>query len=206
MRFLRRFRLFVARRPLVYWLLVGTFAALAASVVVARTSAADAARRSWGDARAVLVATRDLAPGQVLGDGDTRVERWPVALVPVGVLEELGEGTIVSAPIGAGEPIVLRRLGRAGVGPVASLLPPGTRGVTLPTGDTPLPVRPGDHVDVVAADGAGSGQIVASAALVVRSDERAVVVAVDVAELGAVAGALAGGTVVLAVSGDPPAS
>jgi Flp pilus assembly protein CpaB len=191
---LRRFRLFVARRPLVYWLLVGLFAAMTAGFVVQRTSAADAARRGWGDQRAVLVATRDLAPGEALREADTRVEHWPITLVPTDALAELGEGGLVSASIGAGEPIVRRRLGRVGVGPVAGLLPPGTRGVVLPTGDLPLPVRPGDLVDVVATAAGGTGETVASAAVIVRADERAVVVA----------GALAGGTVVLAISADAP--
>ena len=46
--------------------------------------------------------------------------------------------------------------------------------------------------------------MVATDAEVVAVDARAVVVAVAVDELGAVAGALVAGSVVLAVSGDPP--
>jgi hypothetical protein len=45
---------------------------------------------------------------------------------------------------------------------------------------------------------------VARDAQVVQTQERAVVVAVEAAELEAVAGALVNGTVVVAVSGDPP--
>ncbi len=71
-------------------------------------------------------------------------------------------------------------------------------------GDTPPVVEPGDRVDIVAADLGAGPRVVATDAEVVAVDARAVVVAVAVDELGAVAGALVAGSVVLAVSGDPP--
>jgi Flp pilus assembly protein CpaB len=205
MRPLRRFRLFVARRPLVYWCLVGALAAGAGGVVVARAAAADSARRRWGDERAVLVANHDLRPGQILGPGDARAERWPLALAPPDVLTHLDPGEVVAAPIARGEPVVRHRLGRPGVGPVAGLLPVGTRGVVVPTGEPPLPVRAGDRVDVVATDPAGDGAVVSTGALVVRADEQGVVIAVPLAQVGPVAGAVAAGAAVLVVDGDPPA-
>ena len=201
---LRRVRLFVARRPIVYWVLVAGAAALTAAFIVDRTAAADGARQRWGDRRPVVVATVDLAPGLVLGDDNTRTEAWPVALLPDDALRSLPAGAVVAEPIGAGEPVRRRRIGRAGAGPVAALLPIGTRGVTVPVGDAPPPVSPGDRVDVVAAGLASDGSLVAADALVVAVDERSVVVAVRAAELPAVAGALVGGTVVMAISGDPP--
>jgi Flp pilus assembly protein CpaB len=196
--------LFVARRPLVYWSLVGLLAAVTAGVVVDRSAAADAARRRWGEARSVLVATHDLSPGSELGPDDARVERWPVALVPRDALSAVGTGAIVAAPMAAGEPLVRRRLGRVGTGPVAGLLPEGTRGVSVPA-EAPPPVRPGDRVDVVGVDPAGGGVVIATSALVVRVDERSVVIAVGLDDVGRVAGAASRGDAVLVVDGDPPA-
>jgi Flp pilus assembly protein CpaB len=201
----RRLRLFVARRPLVYWLLVASVAALTAAFILDRTAAADAARHRWGTQRTIVVATVDLAPGQALGADDTRTEAWPLALVPDDALRSIPAGVVVAEPIAAGEPLRRRRIGRADVGPVAALLPAGTRGVTLPAGDTLPPVVPGDRVDLVAAGLALDSTLVASDALVLVVDERSVVVAVDATELAVVAGALVNATVVLAVTGDPPA-
>jgi Flp pilus assembly protein CpaB len=196
----------VARHPLVHWLAVAAAAAITASFILDRTAAADGARQRWGTDRTVVVATVDLVPGQVVGAGDTRTEAWPLALLPDDALRSLPSGAVVAEPIGAGEPLVRRRIGRAGVGPVAALLPAGSRGVHIPVGDAPPRVVPGDRVDLVAGGLALDGTIVASAALVVAVDERSVVVAVDAAELPAVAGALVNSTVVLAIGGDPPAA
>ena len=200
----RRLRLFVARRPLVHWLLIGTAAAVTAAFILDRAAAADAARERWGDTRTVVVATVDLRPGQRIGAADTRTENWPIALVPAdasSVAPRRRRGGRVDRP---GEPVVRRRLGRAGAGPIASRLPAGTRGLSVPVGDTPPVVEPGDRVDIVAADLGVGPRVVATDAEVVAVDARAVVVAVAVDELGAVAGALVAGSVVLAVSGDPP--
>ena len=90
--------------------------------------------------------------------------------------------------------------------PVAALLPAGTRGVTVPFGETTPPVAPGDRVDLMAAGLGLDGTALALDALIVAVDERSVVVAVRAAELPAVAGALVNGTVVVALSGDPPAA
>ena len=205
MRPLRRFRLFVARRPLAYWFLVGLLAAATAGVVLDRTAAADAARQRWGEERPVLVASHDLGPGDVLGAADGHVEHWPAALAPPDALATAGGGEVVAAPIAAGEPVVRHRLGRVGGGPVAGRLPAGTRGVTIPVGEAPPPVRPGDHVDVVGTDVSGAGTVIATGALVVLVDEQAVVIAVEAADVGRVAGAVVAGATVLVVDADPPA-
>ncbi len=206
MRPLRRIRLFVARRPLVYWLLVGLLALATAALVLDQIAALRAARRQWGEARPVLVARHDLAAGQAVTPGDTRTARWPAALLPFDAVTDLVGPTVVAVPIAAGEPLVRRRLGRAGAGPVAGRLPPGTRGVTVPVGDVAIAVQPGDRVDVVAAGAGpeGSGAVVAAGAVVIVSSPTEVVVAVGVRDLGAVAGAMADGQVLLAINGDPP--
>ena len=85
--------------------------------------------------------------------------RWPSARRDA--LGTVAPGTVVASAIGAGEPFVPGRLGRPEGGPVAAVLAAGRRAVTVPVGDTPPPVEPGDRVDLVAGglalDAAGRG-------------------------------------------------
>jgi len=203
---LRRFRLFVARRPLVYWLLVGLLAAVTAGLIVQRLGALEVARRSWGDTRPVVVARRPLAAGHRLERGDTTVERWPVALLPEDAVSTVAVGTVVAASVVPGEPLVRQRLGRGDAGPVAGRLPAGTRGVAIPLGDAVVPVRPGDRVDVVAAGSTpgAPATVVATGAPVITASDTVVVAAIRLAEVGAVTGAMANGDVLLVIDGDPP--
>jgi len=200
----RQLRLFVARRPVVHWLLIGLAAVLTGVFVYSRAAGAEDARQRWGTARPVIVAVRDLPAGHRLEPGDVRRQSWPAALVPSGALSSLDDPVVVAAPVVAGEPVVRSRLGRARAGPIAATLAPGRRAVTLPVGDAPPPVAVGDQVDLVAAGGALAAQVVARGASVVAVRQGAVVVAVSTDELPAVAGGLVDGTVVVAVSGDPP--
>jgi pilus assembly protein CpaB len=202
----RQLRLFVARRPVVHWLLIGLAALLTAAFVYSRAAGAEHARQRWGTARSVVVAVRDLPAGHRVEPGDVRRQSWPAALVPTGALSSLDDGVVVAAPVVAGEPVVRSRLGRARAGPVAAALAPGRRAVTLPVGDAPPPVAVGDRVDLVAAGSAMAAQVVARGAAVVAVQERAVVVAVTADELPPVAGGLVDGTIVVAVSGDPPSA
>jgi hypothetical protein len=111
---------------------------------------------------------------------------------------------VIATSVAAGQPVLGRDLGRGGVGPVAAALAPGRRAVTNPVGDLSPPVVVGARVDLVAAGGGPGAVLVARGATVVQVRERAVVVAVTVDELPDVAGGVVGGTVVAAVSGDPP--
>ena len=201
---IHRARLTIARHAILYWALVATVAALSAGLVIDKAADAEAARRRWGHDRPVAVATVDLPAGRAVGPTDVRIERWPLAVGPADALGAVAPGTIVSSAIGAGEPFVPHRLGRPQGGPVAAVLAAGRRAVTVPIGDVRPPVEPGDRVDLVAAGLALDAVVVARDAEVVQTTEGAVVVAVDAAEVEAVAGALVNGTVVIAVSGDPP--
>jgi Flp pilus assembly protein CpaB len=197
-------RLFVARRPLLHWILIGLAAALTAAFVHSRTAAAEQARAQWGAQRTVVVATRDLPAGHRVGPGDVRHQRWPVALVPRDARASVDEGAVIANSITAGQPVLGRDLGRGDVGPVAATLAAGRRAVTIPVGDLSPPVVVGDRVDLVAAGGGPGAAVVARGAPVVQVRERAVVVAVTTEELADVAGGIVGGTVVVAVSGDAP--
>jgi pilus assembly protein CpaB len=110
----------------------------------------------------VLLATRDVPAGATLRDGDLRVARRPVELVPTGSLaaRDLAVGRAVSSAVRRGEVLTDVRL----VGP-GSL-----RGLAAGLVATPVRIadaeaagllRPGDVVDVLAATAtpeAGSGE------------------------------------------------
>lgn len=203
MLFWSRIRLELARRPWMYW----TFAAVCALVawwsVHAAAAAADRARLRWGAQRTVLVATRDLAPGDRLA-----VERreYPAAMVPATALT----------------PAVLGQSGPNGDGVAARAVPEGSVLVDLDlVGDTAPPsgwvvfatgaggspaLQPGDRVAVF---GEGhrwcDGRIVVGTLGVGRHDGQVTVQPLEVAVppdcADAVSGILIGSGIVLARTG-----
>ncbi len=202
----RRWRLLRLRRhPTAYWAAVGVCAALTALVIGTLVTRADAARRRWGDAEPVVVATRGIEPGQAIGPGDVDVTHWPVALIPRGSLREVPEGQVVTVPLGVGEPVLSHHLGGSGSGGLAARLPPDSRGIAVPVGPAALALSPGDLVDVLATvDPSVSGGedptfAVAHGALVVDVREDTATIAVSVDDVPRVAFAVAHGIVTLAL-------
>lgn len=205
-RWRRRLRVVLATRPLAYWSLAALVAAGVAAMVYGVAASAAATRAQFGTLVPAVVAARAIEPGEALGPGNTRVRELPAAAVASSTLSRVPAGAVASAAIAEGEPIGALRVGRGGDGPVAALLPDGTRGIAVPVDEAGLPLRTGDRVDVVAAVAAGAGgeaRTVASGALVVHVGAKAVVVAVTTAEAAPVAQALADGAVVLALSAGP---
>ena len=203
-RALRRAR----RSPAVWWRAAAAVAASATARVGALDAEAEARRAAWGEAVPVVVAVRDLAPGEVLGPRDVVVESWPVAVVPDGALDAVPDGATASAPIVAGEAVVAARVAPDGLSAVAARLPPGWRAVAVPAGggfggDLP-PLAIGARVDELASfeavDGR-SGDVVAEAALVVEVTDTSVTVGVPAAVAPDVAFAATRGTVTLALVG-----
>lgn len=205
-----RFRpgLLLRRQPRLWWLLVLSVALTAgwlASTVVAH---ADRTRLAWGTSQQVLVAQRDLAPGDDLLARDVVLVARPRSMVPATALRELPAGAVVGARVLKGEVVVAERLASVGLTGVAATLPAGTRAVAIPTepGMAP-PLRVGDHVDVLVAlapESAGAGPpgfAVATGALVVAIDEAAVTVAVPRDTAPRIAVALGAGAVTLALIG-----
>jgi Flp pilus assembly protein CpaB len=200
-------RIALATRPLAYWTLTALIAGgIGYAVYGVAESAADA-RARYGTLRPALVARRALSPGDPLDATTAEVRHLPAALVAAGSLSALPvPPAVVATPIAAGEVVHRLRVGRGGDGPVAGLLPAGTRGVAIPLDETALPLRPGDRVDVVAAVAAGAGgsaRVVAERAVVAYVAERSTVVAVAQAKVAAVAQAMADGGVLLALSAGP---
>lgn len=197
------------RHPRAWWLVAAAAsltAGLLASSVVGR---AEAARRAWGETTAVVVATRDLGPGEHLDPGALTVEERPLATVPASALTELPRDRVAGAAIVAGEVVVAERLAGEGLDGAAALLPPGTRAMAIPADPslTP-PVQVGDHVDLVvalAAPAEGSsappGFTLVADALIVAVEDTAVTVAVPRDDTSRVAVALGAGAVTLALIG-----
>jgi Flp pilus assembly protein CpaB len=136
-----------------------------------------ATKASWGDTVEVVVARRDIRPGEPLDGDATAVRSLPRALVTAGALHRSPPDAVAAAPIAAGEPIPALRVGRGDRSPVAALLPEGTRGVAVPRPDG-LVVQVGDEVDVVASQSGFS-----TGGPVVAASDSAVVVAVPAGDV-----------------------
>ena len=148
----------LALRPSVRRLAVGALALVTATAVLAAASAAESARTRWGATRPVVVATRDLAPGDRVTPGAVLTRDLPSALVPSTALAASPRAAVVRQPILAGEPIVPSRLAPQGLTGVAALVPEGRRAVAIPRGPAGLPpLAVGDDVDVVAVSASMTG-------------------------------------------------
>ncbi|MDD9372361.1 MAG: SAF domain-containing protein [Acidimicrobiales bacterium] len=215
-------------RPAVRRTCVAGLAAGTCVTVMSLVAAADDARDRWGQTRPVAVATRDLAPGDVVDAGAFEVRDLPEAVLPDGVVDAAGAspgapgssavvagappvGAVVRHPVLAGEPLVAARLAPDGLTGAAALVPAGWRAVAVPLGPAGAPpVVTGDLVDVLAVtptaiDGADQGRepafaLVEQAAVVDVSDD-AITVAVPGDDAPRVAWALSNGAVVLALAG-----
>lgn len=216
-------------RPAVRRTCVAGLAAATCVTAMSLVAVADDARDRWGQTRAVAVATRDLAPGDVLDAGAFEVRDLPEAVLPDGVVDGAAGaspgapgssavaagvppvGAVVRHPVLAGEPLVAARLAPDGLTGAAALVPAGWRAVAVPLGPAGAPpVVTGDLVDVLAVtptaiDGADQGREPAFAlveqAVVVDVTDGAITVAVPRDDAPRVAWALSNGAVVLALAG-----
>lgn len=165
-------------------------------------AAARDSRDDWGRQVRVFVASRDLEPGVVIGPDDTVETMRPAIVVPGDIAHDPG-GRTVTQPVAAGEIILQRRLSGGGNG-VTSLLGPGELAFAIPVDPMTPSLRIGAHVDVFApVDTASRSAVgatkVATRATVVAVAERTVTIGVDEQSGAALARALLGSTVVLAL-------
>jgi Flp pilus assembly protein CpaB len=187
--------------------LVAVLAAGCGLAVMGTVQRAEDAAAAWGAPVPVLVATRDLAPGDRLDAGNTRVEHHPAPLVAHGVLRAVPRDGRLAQAVYAGEVVREERLAPAGLSAVAARLPAGTRAVAIPIepGRAPALVL-GDRVDVLVAlpaEAAGDGPpgfALATEVVVVDVADAAVTVAVPTDTAPRVAVALGAGAVTLALT------
>ncbi|WP_457207809.1 SAF domain-containing protein, partial [Nocardioides sp. P5_C9_2] len=112
----------------------------------------------------VAVATHDLAAGSVVGADDLTTVAFPVGTEPRRLAED-PVGRVLASPVAAGEPVTDVRLvgaGLASMHPDLTVMP-----VRLPDAGVVELLRPGDVLDLVAADpGSGRATPLASRVLV----------------------------------------
>ena len=204
-----------AARPRVRRVGVGLLAVATGLVVTSLVASAEAARDRWGRTRPVVVATRDLSPGDTIEVSDVEVRTLPEAASGSAALREAPTGAVVSQPVVAGEALVGQRLAPDGLSGVAALVPAGQRAVAVPLGPMGAPpLSIGDLVDVlavvpVAADGLADGGTnsgepafpLVEEARVVDVGEQSVSVAVPDVDAPRLAWTLTNGSVVLALAG-----
>lgn len=137
-------------RPAVRRTSVALVALGTAFAVTTFLQAEEEARGRWGKTRPVVVAQRDLQPGDRVDSSAVAVRRLPDAVVTDAALSAPPVGSVVRYPVVAGEPLVGERLAPEGVTGAAALVPRGHRAIGLPRGQlgTP-PLQVGDVVDVL---------------------------------------------------------
>ena len=117
----------------------------------------EATRPDVGRPVDVVVAVHDIARGATVSPDMVRVHQMPSAFVAPGAVTSVNEivGRILSADVAAGEVLTRTRLAGSGSGPVAALVPPGSRAFVIASNLPQGAVRAGDRVDVLAAFGGG---------------------------------------------------
>jgi pilus assembly protein CpaB len=105
-----------------------------------------------GHPQQVLVAERDLARGVRLAPDMLRRVTVPSRFAPPGAVRDPARaaGRVLLAGIAAGEALTATRLAPARAGPIAALVPPGFRALTVPVQLPQGAVRAGDRVDLLA--------------------------------------------------------
>ncbi|HUQ39463.1 MAG TPA: SAF domain-containing protein [Acidimicrobiales bacterium] len=194
------------RHPMFFWLLAAVVAGSTGAFVAGLVSTAQARARAWGDAATVLVTTRAVEAGHVLGPGDLVEREVPVALLPdsPAVLDAGGRAAVV-AMVG-GEVVTEAKVAPWGAKGLGPRVPKSSRALAVPLGPAAPPLSPGDRVDLLATfapEDAGDGDPtfpVARAGLVLAVDDESVTVAVRATEAPRVAFALARAVVTVALT------
>ncbi len=177
-----RLRLLFARRPWLYWLIVG-MCAMAVWLSVASAQAQVARERdSWGTTRTVLVASGPVAAGGVVL---AVAADYPIAMVPASAMSSLPDDALAARAIAAGEVVV------AGDVAVDGLIPADWVVFAVPADGAPTLIAS----DVVTVFGSGQAWCEGMAATV---SESAVEIAVPEDCAAAVSAQLALGAITLA--------
>lgn len=146
-----------SRTSKLFLLLAVASGAAAFLVVRGYAERLEALRPAVGQPVPVLVAASDLRRGTRLTADVLREQSVPSAYVQPGAVTDRAEagGRTLVADLAAGEMLTRTRLGAEGAGPIAALVPPELRAVSIQLALPPGVVREGDHVDVLATFGGG---------------------------------------------------
>ncbi|RBY95091.1 Flp pilus assembly protein CpaB [Blastococcus sp. TF02-8] len=204
------FRLRRPRSPALLARRIAAGALVALALALALRPAPAPAEAAAG--RRVVVAAVDLPAGARLTAEHLTVATLPEAAAPAGTVERpaLLERQVLASPVRRGEPLTDARLVGTGL---TSRLPAGQVAAPVRLADLGVSalVRPGDRVDVLATDDAGTAERVAVAALVLAvpgqgtdDDPGAGLLLLAVDEGTATALAAASTTATLTISLPPP--
>jgi Flp pilus assembly protein CpaB len=129
--------------------LAGVLALVSLVAVRGEVARAEQAQAAAGPGSEVVVATRDLAAGSVIGAGDVRLTQIPTAYLPPGAVTATAAavGKVSGGIILAGEVVVDARLGSSRF---AVAVEPGNVAVTVGFASVPDGVTSADRVDAYA--------------------------------------------------------
>jgi Flp pilus assembly protein CpaB len=149
----------------------------------------------------VAVATHDLAPGHVVVEGDVRITRLPRQAVPRSALADAPTGRALRTAVDDGQVLTTRAVAERGTSPIAAVLPHDMGAIAIPRGEHPLPLRQGDHVEVLLLDShSGDAEPIADAASVLSVDDDVAVIAVEPDLVPDIAAATLAGSVALVLT------
>ncbi len=167
--------------------------ALLATVALLAAAIGHAAATPYGPPTTVLVAARDLLPGDVLTDADLRRRTVPRDLVPDGALQR-ADG-VLAAALPSGAIATDRHLGEGGV---AASLPAGRVAVAVAADRLPT-LTAGSRADLIGADHDGRATTLGRNAIVLAIEAETVWFAVDAGDAVPVTGAAAIGSLAVVV-------
>ena len=192
---MHRIRLLFARRPWLYWAVVGVVCVVVTMAVTGMVRHATASARSLGPLVSVPVAARPLALGAAVGDEDVSWRRLPAGVLPAEPVVDEPVGRTVVVPVVVGEVLLTSKFAPAGLSGVAALLPAGARALAVPVAAANPSVQRGDRVDLLA-----ESEVIAADAVVLDVNTDVVTVAVVADEAPRVAHALSTGVVMLSLA------
>jgi pilus assembly protein CpaB len=160
------FRRTLPRSSFVFLCLAVAAGLIAALLMRGYARRLDATRPDVGPPARVVAAAVTLTRGATVTDDMVRIVEMPAAFVPPGALTDPATvvGRVLSSDLAAGEVLTRTRLSGTDAGPVAAIVPPGLQAVVIPSALPADSVRPGDHVDVLAAFGGGHPHVETAAA------------------------------------------
>jgi pilus assembly protein CpaB len=147
------------RRPIIFILLAGLGAILAAIVVFSALKNRESeVQRAMAHTVEVVVAARDVPLGEKLQPDSVKLVRWAREGVPQGAFTDPNAvvGSFAKSQFVANEPVVVSKLfmGEKTSGVMPLLIPPGMRAMSVPVdevADIAGFVAPHTHVDILAA-------------------------------------------------------
>ncbi len=114
MSLLPRLRMAFARRPWLYWLIVGSCAVAVWLSVTSTQAEVTQERDAWGTTRKVWVADTPVAAGEVVR---VTAFKYPIAMVPPSAVSTLTADAVAARSIAAGEVVVAADLAADGLVP-----------------------------------------------------------------------------------------